>query len=59
MDQEYDAKTSILEQGGNIIELTDAQRTEWRNELDGVFKHFSNEVNPVFVRLIDRINAEN
>jgi C4-dicarboxylate-binding protein DctP len=58
-DQEYDAKTSILEQGGNIIDLTDAQRTEWRNELDGVFKHFSNEVNPVFVRLIDRINAEN
>lgn len=58
-DQEYDAKTTILEQGGNITELTRAERKEWRKELSGVFQHFSNEVNPVFVRLIDRINAEN
>ena len=58
-DQEYDAKTVILEQGGNIVELSSAERAEWRKELSGVFKHFSNEVNPVFVRLIDRINTEN
>jgi C4-dicarboxylate-binding protein DctP len=58
-DREYDAKTSILEQDGNITELTRAERQEWRDELAGVFQHFSNEVNPVFVRLIDRINDDN
>jgi C4-dicarboxylate-binding protein DctP len=58
-DREYDAKTSILEQQGNIVELTKLERQEWRDELSGVFQHFSNEVNPVFVRLIDRINADN
>lgn len=56
---EVKAKAKIIADGGVIVALTAGERDEWRNELKGVFSHFAAEVNPVFTRLIDRINAEN
>jgi C4-dicarboxylate-binding protein DctP len=56
--QESNAKVKIEEDGGNVVTLSVEERTEWRKELKGVFSHFASEVNPVFTRLINRINTD-
>lgn len=56
--QERVAKANIEKDGGKVVALAVEERAEWREELKGVFNHFASEVNPVFTRLIDRINEE-
>jgi len=56
--QEIVSKQAILDDGGSISALSAAERTEWRSELKGVFNHFAGDVNPVIIRMIDRLNAD-
>lgn len=53
------ARQLILDDGGQIRELTDAERAEWRAALTPIWADFIADVHPRLIAYIEAVNARN